>query len=66
MTMTQDTEIEWERGLCYAYEVIDEFERKQIPIEKQLAIAFETGREIGRCELKVKVANIFKPDKEWA
>ena len=61
-----ENEIELEKGFCYAYEMCDEFERKQFPIEKRIAIAFETGRQIGRCEVNPKPANIFKPGKEWA
>lgn len=63
-----ECEMPLERGLCYAYEVIDEFEEKQFSKEKQIAIAYETGIEIGKCLMKMRVANIFKPDSkvEWA
>jgi len=59
-------EIPLERGLCYAYEVIEDFERKQVPHEKQLAIAFEAGVEIGKCLTKIKIANVFKSEGVWA
>ena len=55
-------EIPLERGLCFYYEQQGEFERKELPIEKQVAIAFEVGRQVGKCEVKSSVAMIFKPD----
>jgi hypothetical protein len=59
--------VELERGLCYYFEQQSEFERKGLSVEKQVAIGFTAGLEIGRAEVKAQVALIFKPDvgNEW-
>jgi len=41
-----------ERGLCFFYEQQDEFERRCLPVEKQVALAFEAGFQAGKCEIK--------------
>lgn len=43
-------EIQLERGLSYYYEVQKEFERRAIPIDKQVAFGFEAGYQAGRAE----------------
>lgn len=60
-------EIELERGLTFYFEQQAEFDRRGYPVEKQVAIAFEAGRQIGACEVKCKVAKCFQPDPglEW-
>ena len=55
--------IELERGLCYFYEQQDEFERRGLPIEKQVAFGWEAGYQAGQCEIRVNATKIFKPDK---
>lgn len=45
-----DTEIPLERGLCYFYEVQNEFERRGLPIDKQVAFGFEAGYQAGKAE----------------
>ncbi len=56
-----------EPGLCFFYENQSEFERKEIPVEKQVALAWQAGRQAGRCELREKVVKVFKPERGvWA
>ncbi len=45
-----DTEIPLERGLCYFYEVQNEFERRGLPIDKQVAFGFEAGYQAGKAK----------------
>jgi len=61
-------EIPLERGMQYFFENQGEFERKEMPIEKQAAICFEAGRQLGRCEIKLQVSRQFIPNKGpvWA
>jgi len=51
-----------ERGLGYYFERQKEFERKQIPVEKQVAMAYADGIEAGKVEIKSSIAFIFKPE----
>ena len=37
-----------EKGLSFYFEQQNEFERREIPIEKQVALAYEAGFEAGR------------------
>ncbi len=37
-----------EKGLTFYFEQQNEFERREIPIEKQVALAYEAGFEAGR------------------
>jgi len=43
-------EIPLERGLSYYYEVQKEFERRELPIDKQVAFGFEAGYQAGHAE----------------
>jgi hypothetical protein len=63
-----DTTVELERGLCYYFEQQKEFERRALPIEKQVAFGFEAGYQAGKAEVKARVARIFLPESknnEW-
>jgi len=59
--------IELERGLEFYYSQQNEFERRGLPIEKQVAFGFEAGLNVGRAETKAKIARIFLPENknEW-
>lgn len=46
-------DIPLERGLCFYYEMENEFEKRSLPVEKQVAIAFEAGRRIGQSETRM-------------
>ena len=62
-------EIELEKGLTFYWSHESEFERREIPVEKQVAIAYEAGLQAGRYELSQRVSKTFKPDHsggEWA
>ena len=42
--------IELQRGLEYYYESKNEFERRGLEIDQQVAFGFETGYQIGKAE----------------
>ena len=54
-----------EKGLTYYYEQQHEFERKGIPIEKQVALAYEAGFETGRALLRIDKSNRKRYDLMW-
>ena len=60
-----DDQIPLERGLTFFFNHEAEFKSREIPIEKQVALAFEAGLQMGRHEFETeRPVNIFKP-KEW-
>jgi hypothetical protein len=48
--MADDRTIQLERGLTYYYESQNEFERRGLTIEQQVAFGFESGYQIGKAE----------------
>ena len=61
-----DDNLPLERGLCYFFEQQREFERRALPIEKQVALGYEAGFQAGKTELKRKVLNSIKfANMEW-
>jgi len=58
--MSVDDNVCLEKGLCYFFENQREFEKKQLPVEKQVALGFEAGFEAGRTMLRQTVAKTFK------
>ena len=48
--MPTDPTIELERGLCCFYDLQREFERRELPEEKQCAFCWEAGYQAGKAE----------------
>jgi hypothetical protein len=57
-----------EAGLTFYYAHEAEFRRREVPLEKQVALAYEAGLQAGRHEIKEKVVRVFRPDRGciWA
>ena len=58
-----DITVGLERGLCFYFEQCSEFDRRALPVEKQVAFGFEAGYQAGKAEVKAAVAKIFLPEK---
>lgn len=43
-----------EKGLSFYYEQQEEFDRKRIPVERQVALAYEAGFQAGRSFVKIE------------
>lgn len=56
------SDIELEKGLTFYWSHESEFERREIPVEKQVAIAYEAGLQAGRYELCKRMTIAFKPE----
>ncbi len=55
-----------QRGLEYYYEQQSEFERREMPVEKQVALAFEAGFYAGHNCVREKLSTeIFRHDLTW-
>jgi len=58
-------EIPLEKGYIWYYSHEGEFDKREYPIDKQVALAFEAGLQMGRHEIEIeRPVNIFKP-KDW-
>jgi hypothetical protein len=55
-----------QKGLEYYYEQQSEFERREMPVEKQVALAFEAGFYAGRNFIDKKHStNVFRYGLTW-
>lgn len=56
-----ETKCQLETGLSWYYVHEKEFDQRGYPAEKRAAIAFEAGREAGRCEFGRIVKGTLDP-----
>jgi len=62
-----DDPIQLEKGLTFYYSHESEFARREIPIEKQVAMAYEAGLQAGRYERAQAGPCVFNPSRGvWA
>ncbi len=54
-----------ENGLTFYFEQQREFERRELPVEKQVAIAFEAGFHAGRNLIKIDRNGRKRYDLMW-
>jgi hypothetical protein len=61
-----ETTCQLETGLSWYYVHEREFDQREYPVEKRAALAFEAGREAGKCEFSRIVKRTIEPmEGDW-